>query len=124
MTRDMFDQSGIFNGEHNQEWLSIWVPYQEDIIRILKPEYRSKLERVSETEFKFSGKKFRFLISKDDKIFARTKQKMWTLTEFIDHYKDYVYEESTEGMDKDSYSYSQIIVQEQSYYESSNPQKE
>lgn len=76
--------------------------------------------RISQSDFKFSGKKFRFFISKDDRLFAGTKEKMWPLGDFIEHYKDFDYEDASESNGKESISYSEIIVQEQSYYDSSS----
>jgi len=115
MTRNVFEKEGGLPPVNNQQWLSLWTPYREDIIRILRPEYRTHLERKSETEFKFNGKKFRFLISEDKRIFARTKEKMWILSEFLEHYKDFEFEE-TDKDERDSYSYSQMMIQEESYY--------
>ena len=116
MTRDVFEHPENIVGGKTQEWLNLWIPYREDIIRIFNPENRQKLRRISDSEFTYSGKKFRFLLAEDGRVFARTKEKMWILSEFVEHYQDFEFEE-TEGDPQESYSYSQIIIEDHSYHE-------
>lgn len=115
MTRDVFEGQELHSSFTNQEWLTLWVPYREDLIKIFRPEYREKLGQISDNEFMFSGKKFRFLVSKNERLYARTREKMWELEDFIDHYKDFGSEAAETSNNQESLSYSQMIIQNTSY---------
>lgn len=97
-------------GEH----LTLWVPDEEALTTIFKPRYLERLKRISQKEFKFGGKVFKFLMSKDSRLFARTKNELLSIHDFIDKYKQYRHDEKklneTSGID--SISYSQMVVED------------
>lgn len=65
MTRDVFDQEVVYSDfDNQQQWLNLWVPSNSDINRLFRLEYRAHLNQVSDTDFEFSGKKFKFLLDK------------------------------------------------------------
>lgn len=115
MTRDVFEKTPVHSDFKNPEWLNLWVPTNVELIHLLRPEYRHKLKKISDTEFAFSGKRFKFLVAKDERVFARTKEKLWILPDFIEQYKEYVGDSSSLGHNLDSYSYSQMYIEEADY---------
>jgi hypothetical protein len=117
MTRDVFEGNDLQTSFTNEEWLDLWVPYREDLIKIFRPEHRKRLAQVSDNEFMFSGMKFRFLISRKGLIYARTREKMWELEHFINYYKNLDIELSESSNNHESISYSQMVIQDASYQE-------
>lgn len=115
MTKAVFENTDYTTYEYNNEWLSLYMPTHEDICMFLQPEYRRNLKQINASEYIFSGKKFKFLVSKDGRLFARTKERLWTIYDFVDEYKDYVFLDSKSSM-PDSYSYSQMQIEDVEYH--------
>jgi len=108
----------VFNGVRESyfplgEYLTLWVPEDEDLQRIFKQRYLLRLKKVTDNEFKFGGKVFKFLLSKDGRMFARTRNELLPINEFIEKYKQYRFDDKkmNETPDIDSLSYSQMMVE-------------
>jgi hypothetical protein len=110
----------VFNTKPNEsyfpvgEYLTLWVPQDNDLHKIFKPRYLDRLKRVNPKEFKFGGKVFKFLLSKDKRLFARTRNELMEIHDFIEKYRQYRYDDKklNETSGVDSYSYSQMIVED------------
>lgn len=117
MSRDVFLTPSREEHSKDQEWLSLWVPFPSDLRKHFSPEICSKIVQTSATDFKFSGKKFKFLLSQDNEIFAKTNNGLWSFNDFIEKYSGFEFEEfASKSANPESFSYSQMYVENAEYH--------
>ena len=113
MTRDVFDQVPHSSHFPVGEYLTLWVPDTDDLERIFNRSCLERLTQVSDKEFKFWGKIFKFLLSKDGRLFARTRNELLTIHDFIEKYRLFDQDSRINNTTSvDPYSYSRVVIEE------------
>jgi hypothetical protein len=113
VTKDMF-KGRLGEEVPIGERLKIYVPDEKEINEIFTHRQLKRLKQISPTKFQFSGKNFKFLLSKDGRLFARTKEQVMGMKQFIDKYRYYksgVFESAVDPTPTQELSYSEIIVE-------------
>lgn len=118
MTRNVFDKPKDKIEVPTGEYLKVWVPNTVELQGIFRPRHLKNVQQVSDTEFRFSGKLFKFLKAKNNRLFAKTKNEMYDIQEFIEKYQSFAFEDErpNDTQDFETYSYSKVIVEDISHY--------
>jgi len=115
----MFNPSTQGESYEDYEYLNLWVPDQYALVKMFKDISILKcISRDSVTDFKFNNKKFKFMKAQDGQVYAKTKETMQTMDDFIEKYKDFEYDGFTSrSMNPESMSYSQMVIENAEYHD-------